>query len=355
MKLPLQHYAQLAAVVVVAFGCWQVLHPFVPALLFAAVACAASWPLYARIRQAMGGRSAWAALVMTLGLVVLVVGPSAGLALSLADDVTALVESIKGLLDQGPLPPPDWLQQLPLVGEPLTAYWQRVAASREEVAGLLKTLMEPARAIVVGAGRAVGASLLQLAFATFIAYFFYRDGDALVVAARRILARLAGPLGDELMSTIHNTVTGVVHGIFGTALAQAIVAMIGFVVAGVPGVVALGAATFVLSMVPIGPPLVWGGAALWLAYQGSVGWAVFMVLWGLLAVSSIDNFIKPYLISRSSSLPLLLIMFGVFGGIIAFGFIGIFIGPPMLAVGLTLVQLWTAQPASARADAGSLP
>ena len=99
---------------------------------------------------------------------------------------------------------------------------------------------------------------------------------------------------------------------------------------------------------PLGPPLVWGGATVWLLYQGSVGWAIFMVLWGLFAISSIDNFVKPYLISRSSSLPILLIVFGVFGGIVAFGFIGIFIGPPVLAVGLTLVQLWTAQPDAPR-------
>jgi predicted PurR-regulated permease PerM len=117
--------------------------------------------------------------------------------------------------------------------------------------------------------------------------------------------------------------------------------MIGFVIAGVPAPLLLGMATFFLSMIPVGPPLVWGGATLWLFYQDSVGWAIFMFVWGLVVISSIDNFVKPYLISRSSSLPLLLIVLGVFGGIIAFGFIGIFIGPPMLAVGLTLIQLWT--------------
>ena len=193
---------------------------------------------------------------------------------------------------------------------------------------------------MLGAGKAVGGSLLQLTFATFIAFFFYRDGEQLVQAARTILAKLAGELGDTLLATINGTVIGVVHGIFGTALAQALVALIGFVVAGVPGAPALAAATFLLSMVPVGPPLVWGGAAIWLFAQGSVGWGLFMVAWGLFAISSIDNFIKPYLISRASSLPLLLILLGVFGGIVAYGFIGIFIGPPMLAIGLTLMQLW---------------
>ena len=93
-------------------------------------------------------------------------------------------------------------------------------------------------------------------------------------------------------------------------------------------------------VVPVGPPLIWASAAGWLYFQGQTGWAIFMVLWGLLAVSSVDNFVKPYLISRSSSLPMLLIVIGVFGGIAAFGFIGTFIGPPMIAVGLGLVTLW---------------
>ncbi|QPF75967.1 AI-2E family transporter [Roseateles sp. DAIF2] len=340
MRRDLQRYAQLAAVVSVVVGCYLILTPFIPAILFAAVACSSSWPLHQRVRRALGGRAGWAAALMVLLLVVLVIGPTAVLALSLVDDVAAGVDAVKGLLDHGPLLPPAWLRDIPLIGGPLDSYWQRLAASREELTALLKSLIEPIKNFLVGTGKALGASLLQLVFAAFVGYFFYRDGEATVQAIRKILARLSGPLGDELLATIDSTVTGVVHGIFGTALAQALVALLGFLVAGVPGALALGTATFFLSMVPIGPPLVWGGATVWLFYQGSVGWAIFMLLWGLLAISSIDNFVKPYLISRSSSLPLLLIVLGVFGGILAFGFIGVFIGPPVLAVGLTLVQLW---------------
>lgn len=134
--------------------------------------------------------------------------------------------------------------------------------------------------------------------------------------------------------------TGVIHGIFGTALAQALVALAGFLIAGVPAAFLLAVVTFLFSIIPVGPPLAWGGASIWLAYNGQTGWAVFMVLWGFLAISSIDNLVKPYLISRSSKLPMRLIVLGVFGGVIAFGFIGLFIGPPVLAVGLTLVQFW---------------
>jgi predicted PurR-regulated permease PerM len=340
MNQSLQHYARLAAVVIVVVGCWQVLRPFVPALLFAAVVCTASWPLYRRMLGAVGGRATVASLLMTLLLVVLVIGPTSLLALSLADDVARMFDGARHLLDQGPIQPPAWLAGVPLVGEALDDYWHRIAESREELNALLKSLFEPTRTVLVGAGKAIGGSLLQLTFATFIAFFFFRDGEQLVRGARTILTKLAGDLGETLLSTISGTVIGVVHGIFGTALAQAAVALLGFLIAGVPGAVALSAATFLLSMIPVGPPLVWGGAAIWLFVQGSVGWGIFMIAWGLFVISSIDNVMKPYLISRASSLPLLLILLGVFGGIVAFGFIGIFIGPPMLAVGLTLVQLW---------------
>jgi predicted PurR-regulated permease PerM len=345
VKPDLRHYAQLAAVIAVVVGCWQVLAPFVPAILFAAVACSASWPLYVRLRRAFRGQSTLAALSMTLLMVVLVIGPTVALAASLVDDVTTGIDRLRIWLAEGPPPPPQWLIGIPFVGEPLAGYWRELVASRDEAFSLVKSLADPARTLVVAASKAVGASVLQLALAAFIAFFFYRDGDALIRAVHRILEELAGPggIGDEIVTTVDNTVTGVIHGIFGTALAQAMVAMIGFIIAGVPAPLLLGMATFLLSMLPIGPPLVWGGAALWLFYSGSTGWAIFMLVWGLAVISSIDNIVKPYLISRASSLPLLLIVLGVFGGIIAFGFIGIFIGPPMLAVGLTLIQLWTSK------------
>jgi len=125
------------------------------------------------------------------------------------------------------------------------------------------------------------------------------------------------------------------------------VALIGFLIAGVPAPLLLGAATFFLSMIPVGPPLIWGGAAWWLYDQGQTGWAIFMLIYGFAIISSVDNLVKPILISRSASLPILLIALGVFGGILAFGFIGIFLGPVILALALTLINNWSKQAAIA--------
>ena len=344
MEQRLRQLAQLAAVAIVIVGCYLILLPFIPAILFAVVVCISTWPLYVRLRRALRGKSTLAALLMVLLLIVLVIGPSALLAFSLTDNVAAIIEAVKRLLNHGPIQSPAWLKEIPIIGAQLDVYWQGIAAGREETVMLFKRLLEPGKDFLLISGKAIWQSLLQMTFAVFIGFFLFRDGDALVQTLRTGLEKLAGSVGAELLATIHGTVASVVHGIFGTALAQALVAWIGFLIADVPGAFLLGAATFFLSVVPVGPPLIWGGATFWLVNQGSIGWAIFMALWGFFAISSIDNFVKPYLISLGSGLPLLPIVLGVFGGIVAFGFIGIFIGPPLLAVGLTLVRLWTALP-----------
>lgn len=349
--LRLNLYAQLAAVAIIVVGCYLVLHPLIPALLFAAVVCSSTWPLYLRLRTALWGRPALAALAMTLLTIVLVIGPALLLAASLTDNVTAMAEAIKTALNGGPIKPPAWVRDIPMLGGLLADYWQRLASSGESLSALSKGLIGPLRGFLIGAGKAAGEGLLQLALACFIGFFFYRDGEALMLAVRKAIERIAGGRGEEFLETINNSVSGAVNGIFGTALAQALVALAGFLIAGVPGAFLLSVATFLLSIVPIGPPLVWGGAAAWLAYDGQTAWAAFMVAWGLFGISTIDNLVKPYLISRSSNLPMLLTVLGVLGGVVAFGFIGLFIGPPLLAIGLTLVQLWIARRAEAVAPA----
>lgn len=347
MERHILQFIQLAVIAIVFISCYLVIHPFIPAILFAMVVCISTWPLYLRLRSVLGEKPALASLLMVMLLIMLVIIPSALLAVSLADNVTATFDTVKVFLERGPIEPPVWLKEMPLFGERLNSYWQGLASGGKEAVMLFKELLEPVRNFLLNLGNVIGQSLLQMVFAAFIGFFFYRDGEALIQALRNGMAKLlAGSLGAEPLTMIHQTVTGVVHGIFGAALAQAIAATIGFFIAGVPGAFLLGAATFFLAMIPMGPALIWGGASVWFLYQESYGWAIFMVLWGVLVISSIDNVVRPYLISRGSSLSFLLTFLGVTGGIVAYGFIGIFIGPAILAVGVTLVQLWTAQPAA---------
>ena len=182
--------------------------------------------------------------------------------------------------------------------------------------------------------------LLQLALVLFVTFFLYRDGTAISQALYIGSRKLGGELGENMLDKARGTVMGVMLGIVGTAAAQGTVAMIGLLIAGVPEAVLLGFATFFLSMIPIGPPLIWGGAAAWLYSEGQTAWAIFLVLYGLFVISSIDNFVKPILIARGAGLSILLIALGVLGGVLVFGFIGIFLGPVLLALGDMLLRRW---------------
>jgi predicted PurR-regulated permease PerM len=193
---------------------------------------------------------------------------------------------------------------------------------------------------VLKLGLAIGRGLVHLAMSVFIAIFLFRDGTALVAIMNDSVNRIFGERGKRLLTVAVNTVRGVVYGIIGTALFQAMLAGIGFLVAGVPGATVLALFTFFSAVVPVvGTALVWLPAAGWLFYQGSTGWGVFMIVWGLI-VANVDNVIKPLIIGQGSNMPFILILFGVLGGAMAFGFIGLFIGPTLLAVTYSVVKEW---------------
>ena len=340
MDIRIEHLTRIAAVTLLVIGCLLVLQPFVTALLCAAIVCFSTWSFYEWMVRRLRGRSSLAALMMTTLLVLLFVLPLALLALTLADTATPAIDWLRETFVHGLPLPPDWVRDLPIVGDSLDAGWRDLATNKAKLAEAMKKVAPPVQQGLLKAGLLLGEGVIQLSLAAFIAFFLYRDGNALVAAMREAMKRLAGELAPGLLGTVGGTVQGVVYGLVGTAIAQGIVAVIGFAIAGVPGALLLGFLTFMLSMVPIGPPLIWGSAAAWLAFQGQTGWAVFMVVYGFVVISGIDNVIKPLLISRGSSLPFALIFLGVMGGVVAFGFVGIFLGPTLLAVGLSVLDQW---------------
>lgn len=338
----IEQIVQVTAMVLLILGCFIVLRPFLGAILTAAILCYSTWPIYRFVENRVGRRAWLAALVMTLMILVVLVVPLALIAHSFRDDVPQLLEHLRDTLSHGLPPPPPWVAGLPVVGEYLDPAWREIAESPAKLAEMLKRFATPAREFLVQAGLVIAEGVLQFTLIAFISYFFYRDGVALVTALRNGLNRVAGDLSGSLLGIVGGTITGVVYGIVGTGLAQGLVALIGFVVAGVPGAVMLASLVFMLSIVPAGPPLIWIGATVWLVNNDQAGWATFMALWGFFVISGIDNIVKPLLISRGASLPFLLVLVGVFGGILAFGFVGIFLGPTLLAVGFNLVRSWTA-------------
>ena len=337
---------QIAIVALLLIGCIAVLMPFTGTLLFAVVICVTTAPLRNRILRLCGGRSSLAAILMSLLLLVLLVAPLALLSGSLADGLEQAIRYFKPMLENGlPNEPPASLAKLPLFGQDISDYWHKLVASREEMNTLLRQLINPTRKLALATVTMFGQGLLQLVLVVFFVFFMFRDAEHYAQALTTGSRKLAGDLGERMLRLAEGTVTGVMVGIVGTAAAQSLVAMIGFLIAGVPGVIILTVATFFFSMVPVvGATLIWLGAAAWLYNGGQTGWTIFMVLWGMFGISSVDNFVKPILISRTASLPLLLIVVGVFGGVLVFGFIGLFLGPTLLALSQVLIREWLAHP-----------
>ena len=327
--------------VLLFIGGLLVLLPFVTALLWATILSYSSWPLFRRLHSWLGGRRTLAALILSLGMVLVVLLPFVMVGLTLADNVNELKGAAQRWMDAGPPEPPGWLAKLPAVGPAAAAKWQALAADSAKLLQEAKRFVEPVGAWLLMAGLKLGGGLLQLALSILITFFLLRHGPNVATQLTATIERIAGERGKHLLELAGNTVRGVVHGILGTALAQGLMAGIGFLIAGVPGAAVLALLTFFLSVIPVGPPLVWLPAALWLFHQGRTGWGVFMLIWGV-GVNTVDNFIKPWLISQGSDMPFILILFGVLGGALAFGFIGVFIGPTLLAVLYRLVVEWAA-------------
>jgi predicted PurR-regulated permease PerM len=246
------------------------------------------------------------------------------------------------MLSAGLREPPAWLGSIPLVGKGALEWWQSVSADPERLRQELRPLAKPIREFLVAAGAGISSGVLQFALAIFIAALLSLNGETLTTAVDRIAARLGGERGLRQVAIARSTVRGVFRGLLGTCAVQAGLAMIGFLIAGVPGVVPLGMATLFLSLVPLGPALLWLPAALWLNANGHAGMATFMAVWGLVVVGGAENIVRPLLMGKGIQAPLAVVFLGVIGGMLAFGFLGLFIGPTILTVAYNLFQEWMA-------------
>ena len=321
-------------------GCFLVLQPFITAIIWAAILCATIWPLFLHLRQRLKGRSGLAATLIVLLMSVTVVAPFVIVGITIADNAEIVSDHVQEFIKTGPPPPPEWVGGLPIIGEWAASTWGGFVHDTARLFAASKQFIEPARKILFSGGTTLLSGILQLTLSIFIAFFFMRDGDVIVARLHAAIDRIAGERGRRLALVAATTVRGVVLGILGTAIAQGVLMAIGLWMAGFKAAPLLGLVTFFLSPVPVGPPLVWIPAAILLWSDGQTGWAIFMLIWGALVVSSVDNFIKPMIISRGSALPFVLVLLGVLGGAVAFGFVGVFLGPVLLAVGYALIKEW---------------
>ena len=328
--------ALLAGLVLLGF---RVMEHFIVPVVWAAILAFVTWPAYLRVLSACGGRSIIASLLMTVAVSLAVIAPIAWLAVVLRIEVAHLWHDTQALLAGGGQLPPAVLK-LPWLGDQLRDLTQRAAQDPHvlglEVRRVADHSFEQIARFVGGIGREV----VKMALTAVSLFFVYRDGQRLAGQLAQALEQVLGPRIHGYLRAIEQTVKAVVYGLVLTALVQGFLVGLGYLVAGVGAPVFLAALTTVCGLIPFAAPAVWGGVCVWLLIKGSTAAAVGLLIWGSIVLGWTDHIVRPFLISREAEIPFLLVMFGVLGGLAAFGLVGLFVGPVILAVLLAIWREW---------------
>lgn len=325
--------------VLIVASLW-VLQPFLAATIWAVMIVVSTWPVLLWFQARLWGRRSLAVLVMTLLILTLLVAPlmlAIGTIVRNADDIGAKVAMLDSL--QVP-PPPSWVGNLPLIGPRAVALWDQAATAG--AAGLIARLTPYANDIVkwfVAQAGSLGLVFVQFLITVALAAVMYSGGESAAMAMRRFGYRLAGAQGESVVVLAGQAIRGVALGVGVTALAQASLGGIGLAIADVPFAGLLTAVMLLMCIAQLGPALVMFPAVAWVYWSGDTAWGTFLLVWSVV-VGTMDNFLRPVLIKLGADLPLLLILSGVIGGLLAFGLIGIFVGPVVLAVTYTLLGAW---------------
>ncbi len=266
---------QILLLVLFGASLW-VMAPFWSALFWGAVLAFASWPLMRLLTRWLNGRESLAAAILTLGWMLLVAAPLVWLGFNLADHVRDATAFIKDVQVDGLPEAPAWLGTVPFVGERLVGLWNSIDQQGAALMVSIKPYLGQVGNWLLARSAQIGGGILELTLSIVFVFFFYRDGPRLAAFVHSLLERLIGDRAGYYIELVAGTVQRVVNGVIGTAAAQAVLALIGFLIAGVPGALVLGIVTFLLSLIPMGPPLVWVPATAWLAWKGEYGMAVFL-------------------------------------------------------------------------------
>jgi predicted PurR-regulated permease PerM len=322
-----------------------VLQPFLVPMAWAAIVAYVTWPLYRAVRTRTN-RPHLSAATFTLALALGLGIPLASILVALASEATQLISVLRDWLAQG-APFPDWVENRVWLAKPLTELRSESVFNPTAVAQYVAKYGTEVSGHLVGIAGGIATNFFKFAIMLVTLYAFYIDGERLITQARRLAPVVFPSAGERFLDNVGGVVRTVVFGLLGTALGQGILAGIGFAIFGVPSAVALGALTFVLSFLPVGPPLVWGGAALWLLAEGNRGAALGMAIWGLALVSTIDSVLRPVLMSSGPTrIPFLLLFLGLLGGLFAFGTLGLFLGPVLLSVAFALLADFPRRPST---------
>jgi len=321
----------LVILTLIAVSFW-ILWPFLLAIIWATMIVVATWPLMLRMQKRLWGKRGLAVTAITAVLLMVFFVPllfAVGTIVGNADQIAGWAKSIK---DFGLPPPPGWVGGLPLVGPNLAAGWQELASAGPE--GLTAKVTPYAGKVVnwfMGQAGNFGLMIVQFLLTVIISAIMFLGGETAAEGVKRFAQWVGGQRGEEVIVLAAKAIRGIALGVGLTALVQSILGGIGLAVAGVPAVAVLTVIMFILTLAQLGVFLVLLPAVIWLYWTGQTVWGTVLLVW-MLVVGTLDNFMRPILIKKGVDIPLLLIFAGVIGGLIAFGIIGIFIGPVVLAV-----------------------
>jgi predicted PurR-regulated permease PerM len=318
---------------------WVML-PFLGALIWAITIVAATWPLMLRLQSVLWGRRSLAVLLVTSALLLLLFIPLSIAIGAIVENVGQIIAWVKSLQTFQLPAAPAWLVGLPVVGPRAGELWNHVATSGvDQLARETAPYAATVAAWLIGQIGNIGLIVLQFLLTVAVAAILYANGEEAARLVLRFGHRLAGERGANAMRLAGRAIRGVALGIVVTALVQSALGGISLAIAGVPFAALLSGVMFVLCIAQVGPMLVLVPAVIWLYWSGQTGWGTFLLVCTVI-VGTLDNVLRPFLIKKGADLPLLLIFAGVIGGLVAFGLVGIFVGPVVLAVTYTLLEAW---------------
>jgi predicted PurR-regulated permease PerM len=331
--------AVIFIVILIGSSIW-ILRPFIGAIVWAATIVVATWPLMISVQTWLWGKRALAVTVMTLVLLCVLVVPltfAIGTIVSNVDEIVAWAKSLAAFKMPSP---PHWVINLPFAGAKAAELWERVAAvGVQEITARAAPYAGTVLRWFAAQLGSIGGLLVEFLLTVILAAAMYAKGELATQRVVRFGRRLGGRGGEDAVHLAGQTVRGVALGVVVTAFAQTVFGGLGLVIAGMPFAGVLTAAMLLLSIAQIGVVPVLGAAVAWLYWSGASAWGTFMLVWTIIA-GTMDNFLRPILIRKGADLPLLLVFAGVVGGLLAFGLIGIFVGPVVLAVADTLLNAW---------------
>jgi predicted PurR-regulated permease PerM len=318
---------------------YSVLQPFIVPLIWGGILGYVCWPLNQRLVALTRGRSGVAALGTTLVVTLVLVVPLVWLVVVLRVEAVHAYDRVQTFLASKPTIPPT-LAEVPWLGAWLQEALQNLSADPGALNKQLLVLSEQSPIEVSRVVGTVGRNATKLFFAMLSMFFLLRDGPRLFSEARAVLEGVLGPRVHDYLEAVGSTTKAVVYALILGAIAQGFVAGLGYWIFGVQAPVLLGAVTALIALIPFGAPIVWGSMSIWLLLTGNMWSGAGLLFWGVFLVSWVDNIVRPLVISNATQMPFLLVVFGVLGGVLAFGLVGLFIGPVLLAVSLALWREW---------------